>query len=104
VADVVWTDLAERDLREIGAYIALDSQAYALAFIGRIERAVARLATFPLSGRIVPEFPEGPFREVIFQNYRIIYVVEENTVGVLRVRHAAMDLTRVLEQTPWNLA
>ena len=103
MAELVWTDLAERDLREISGYIALDSQAYALAFVARIESTVARLTAFPLSGRIVPEFPAGPFREVIFQNYRIIYVVEGDAVGILRVRHPTMDLARILSQTPWNL-
>lgn len=93
MADVVWTSLAERDLREISDFIALDSTAYALVFVERIAAATQRLSTFPLSGRIVPEFPDGPFREVIFENYRIIYVVEGDVVGVLRVRHGAMDLT-----------
>ena len=103
MADLVWTELAERDLQEISDFIALDSEAYALAFVERIASAVDRLRLFPNSGRVVPEFPEGPFHEVIFQNYRIVYVVERGVVGILRVRHAAMDLTRILATASWSL-
>lgn len=43
MAQLVWTNLAERDLREISGYIALDSQAYALAFASRTSHCPVEL-------------------------------------------------------------
>jgi toxin ParE1/3/4 len=55
MASVAWTDQAIEDLAAACAFIARDSERMAQAFAGRFYVAVGRLATFPESGRIVPE-------------------------------------------------
>jgi plasmid stabilization system protein ParE len=43
-------------------------------------------------GRRVPEFHgDDSMREVIFQNYRIVYRIVASDVRILTVRHSAMD-------------
>jgi toxin ParE1/3/4 len=46
-----------------------------------------RLSTFPMSGRVVPEFGDDNIREVFAYSYRIIYRVEGETVTIAAVVH-----------------
>ncbi len=46
---------------------------------------VERLAEFPESGRIVPEFRVGHLREIIHPPFRIVYRLDEEGVRVVRV-------------------
>ena len=52
---IVWTEPAVEDLRELHAYIARDSEVYAIGFVERIILAVEQVADHPRVGRIVPE-------------------------------------------------
>lgn len=46
---------------------------------------VERLADFPESGRIVPEFGIVPLREIIHPPFRIVYRLDDLRVRVVRV-------------------
>lgn len=70
---IAWTQKALKDLREIHDYIAKDSRQYARIQVERIQNAALKIARFPEVGRVVPEFPSGPWREVLTGNYRLIY-------------------------------
>jgi toxin ParE1/3/4 len=48
-----------------------------------------RLERFPQSGRMVPEFPDLPYREVIAPSYRFFYRLVRKTVWVVAVWHGA---------------
>ena len=50
-----------------------------------------QIATFPFSGRMVPEYELNEIREVIEGPYRIIYLIEseQRKVEVLAVIHGA---------------
>lgn len=65
------------------AYIRADKPSAAAAFRHRVDEALERLGDFPESGRIVPEFPDLQFREVIVNSYRFFYRVEAGTVWVV---------------------
>jgi plasmid stabilization system protein ParE len=56
------------------------------------------LEEFPRAGRVVPEFEVETFREVIFQNYRIVYAVLEGQVWILLVIHGAVNLPAQLRK------
>lgn len=88
------------DLAQIRAFIAADSPRYARQFVERIIGAVRTLREFPLLGRTVPEADRDDVRELIFQNYRIIYHVETQRTFILGVIHGSRDLTRPSNQ-PW---
>jgi len=55
----------------------------------RAEKILRRLEKFPKSGRVIPEFPELPYREVIAPPYRFFYRVEGETVWIVAVWHSA---------------
>ncbi len=60
------------------------------------------LATFPFSGRMVPEFEQNDLRELIQRPYRIVYLAKEDVVTILRVVHGARDMLGVSEREPWD--
>jgi len=65
--------------------------------------AVDRVERFPSLGRIVPEADNDSIREVLFQNYRVVYVVVGERVSILAVVHAAMDMGARIERLPGDL-
>ena len=73
MVEIAWAEPTRDDLREIHEFIARDSKQYADATIARIRTAVERLQQFPESGTIPPEYPDGPYREVIVGAYRVFY-------------------------------
>ncbi len=100
---IIWSDPAVADLEAIRDYIALDSEHYAARFVARIIDAVEQLETFPKIGRTVPEAHEAPdIREIIFQNYRIIYRLEPRRVLLLAIVHCGRDLSSAQEK-PWDV-
>ncbi|RPJ36297.1 MAG: type II toxin-antitoxin system RelE/ParE family toxin [Planctomycetaceae bacterium] len=71
------------------AYIRRENPAAAARFRQRAEQALRRLEQFPESGRVVPEFPDLPYREVIVPPYRFFYRIKEAAVWVVAVWHGA---------------
>lgn len=67
-----WTEKASNNLQTIYAYIAKDSKTYATRFIKSLIKATTKLEMMSHCGRIVPELESYKFREVIYQNYRIV--------------------------------
>jgi toxin ParE1/3/4 len=71
------------------AYIRQDNPPAAGRFIERAEKALRRLEVHPESGRVIPEFPDLPHREVIVRPYRFFYRVEKKTIWIVAVWHGA---------------
>ena len=89
---VYWTEAAEAHLDAIYAYIAQDSETYALRTVDRITRRSQQIGEFPLSGRKVPEYELDQIREVFSGPYRIIYHVTADQIDVIAVIHGAMNV------------
>ena len=86
---IVWTEPAVSDLNGIHAYIARDAEVYADATVLEIFDAVDRLAHFPHLGRVVPEIDDENTREIIVDNYRVMYDTSGDVVRILTVIHGA---------------
>ena len=71
------------------AYIRRENPTAAARFRQRAEQALRQLEQFPESGRVVPEFPDLPYREVIVSPYRFFYRIQEATMWVVAVWHGA---------------
>ena len=91
---LIWSPSARCDLKDIAAFIAEDSAWAAERFVGRLFQAVERLADFPESGRIVPEFGDPAIREIIRKPCRIVYRVDsrKRVVEIARVWHGARGI------------
>lgn len=92
---VIWTDFAIEDLRSIHNYIAQDSKIYASRFVEKIILRIDQLETHPKSGRIVPEFNIETIRELIEGNYRIVYKINKDHIGIVRIHHSASRLKSI---------
>lgn len=53
--------------------------------LGELLAEVERLADFPESGRIVPEFGIVHLREIIHRPFRIVYRLDKRGIAVVRV-------------------
>ncbi len=101
---IKWAEKASNNLQAIHDYIAKDSKTYATRFVKSLIKATTKLEIMPRCGRVVPELETYSFREVIYQNYRIVYRIKEDLddVEILAVVHGAREIKTVLRQE-WDL-
>ena len=74
-------------------YISKDSPLYAQRMVDRLTQRSEQIATFPWSGRKVPEYEAENIREEIEESYRIIYRIKPNQLDVLAVIHSSQLLS-----------
>ena len=86
---VRFTPSAKAQFLSALAYIRRDKPSAAVRFRDRTEKVLRRLEDLPESGRIVTEFPELPYREVIISPYRFFYRIKGNVVWIVAVWHGA---------------
>ena len=86
---VQFTPSARQQFLSAVAYIRQDNPPAAVRFRQKAESVLRRLEKFPASGRVIPEYPELPYREVIVAPYRFFYRVERATVWIVAVWHGA---------------
>ncbi|MBN2204881.1 MAG: type II toxin-antitoxin system RelE/ParE family toxin [Thermoleophilia bacterium] len=70
-------------------YIRADDPQAARDLRDRAATSLSRLARFPESGRVAPEFPDLPFREVVLARYRFFYRAKGDIVWIVAVWHSA---------------
>jgi toxin ParE1/3/4 len=88
-----FTPSARLQFLEALAYIRHDNPLAASKFREKTERLLRRLDEYPESGRLIPEFPDLPHREVVVSPYRFFYRVEKGTVWIVAVWHGAQEAT-----------
>ena len=92
---IVWTEMSIEDLKEIFEYISEDSIRYATITVDKIYLRAQVISDNPYIGRMVPEVNEKLLREIISDNYRIIYRIKNQAqVDILRVFHTSRLLRR----------
>ena len=90
--NIVWSPLAVDRVSEIAGYIAQDKPSAAEKWIKTVFSKVEQLKSSPEIGRAVPEIRNNQFREIIYDNYRIIYRIETEQVSILTIRHGKQIL------------
>jgi len=86
---VKFTPSAKTQFLSALSYIRKDKPSAAINFRDRAEKILRRLEDLPESGRIIPEFPELPYREVIISPYRFFYKIKDDVVWIVAVWHGA---------------
>ena len=97
------TDLAEQDLESAGDYIAfkLNNPEAAVNTVKGIRKQINDLTAFPERN----ELDEDPIlaslgiRMDFFKNYKIYYVVENDTIYIVRILHMLVDSRAWLYRT-----
>ena len=82
---VLWTELAIADLLSIKDYISEDSPDRADAWILELFNSGEGLGSLPTRGRIVPEFNQENLRELLIDNYRLVYRIKKSSIEVITV-------------------
>ncbi len=72
--EAIRTWYADKQIPEVGERL-----------LREILSATERLADFPESGRIVPEFGMVSLREIIHQPFRIVYRLDKRGIRIVRV-------------------
>lgn len=97
MADLAWTAEAERWLRDIHDYIALDNPTAAIRNVETIYQKAEILRKFPESGYRYWQRPERDIRILLHGHYRIAYVIKSTgAIDILGVFHGALNIDRYL--------
>lgn len=84
---VRFTPSARSEFLEVLDFVRQERPAAANGMLDRSLEGLAHLADFPDSGRVVPEFSDLPYREVMVSPYRFFYRVADDGVWIVAVWH-----------------
>lgn len=94
MAEVAWTEEAQRWLEDIFEYIAADNPSAAAQTVQGIYERAQVLARFPEIGYRYLASSRN-VRILLYGHYRIAYLVKDGgNVDVLGVFHGSLDITR----------
>jgi toxin ParE1/3/4 len=97
MAKISWTSEAERWLKDIYDYIALDNPGAAAAVTSGIYEKTQRLTKFPEIGYRYDKNDNDEVRILLYGHYRIAYLVRtDGNIDILGVFHGALDIQRYL--------
>ena len=87
MARVRLTEQAQNELDAIiDYYESIGADDFAEVFEEKVIEKIRPLEQFPRMGRIVPEIGDDAIREVLYRNYRIVYVVDRDDEEVVVFR------------------
>ena len=78
---------ARNDLKSIYNFIAFDSGYYAKTFIKEVRDRIKVLKTYPEEGRIIYPTRHKELRQILFKNYCILYVYNNDLVSIVSIHH-----------------
>lgn len=93
MAKLVWTEEALRWLEGIFEYIAQDNPAAAAETVQGIYDRAQAIIQFPEMGERYAR-SECQVRILLYDHYRIAYLVRPESIEVLGVFHGALDISR----------
>ncbi len=89
MVEIKWTDNALKELGNIANFISKDSPKYAQILIKQIYEMISHLEQFPKFGRKVPEYNNPNLREILYKNYRIIYLIKQKHIEIISIIHGS---------------
>ena len=85
----------ENDLKAIFNYIAEDSETRASQYLGKLEKHILQLESFPETGHLsrYNELRALGIRILPFENYLIFYTIskKEEAVNIIRILHGSVN-------------
>lgn len=94
MARVRLTEQAQNELDAIIEYYErVGAGDFAEVFEEKVIARIGSLERFPRMGRVVPEIKDEAIREVLYRNYRIVYVVDrgDEEVDVLTIFYSSQQ-------------
>jgi toxin ParE1/3/4 len=99
IKEIIWTDTAKNDLREIINYIAYNSISIAQDKLNLIKEKSTEILDFPEKGRIIPELEKEnitSYREIIISPWRLMYKIQNNCIYILAVIDGRRNIEDIL--------
>lgn len=97
------TDLAEEDLENAGDYIAyeLKNPTAAVNTVNGIRKQINSLANFPEQNELDEDevLAELGVRKDYYRNYKIYYIIDKDTIYIVRILHMLVDSRAWLYRT-----
>lgn len=97
--EVLWSNVAEKDLIGMIEYIAADNPANASRIFRTIKQKASNLYSFPERGLLLPELHNqgiSQYRELVIPPWRMIYRISEKAVYVLSVLDSRQNIEDIL--------
>lgn len=85
MARIIWTEPALLELDEIADYISLDDPQAAKKLVRKAFKRIEHLADHPKSGKLVEEFENSVYREVVLSPCRIFYRIEDKIIFIIHI-------------------
>lgn len=82
---ILWTKEALLRLQKIEDYISRDNPNIAVEFVDKLIMVAETLNDNPEKGRVVPELSLENIRELLYKNYRIVYLIKKSSIDILTV-------------------
>ena len=89
--EIIWSESAREDMRDIFNYISHQSLFYADTVIEHIIESAESLTELSERGRVVPELRIPVIREIFVYQYRLLYKLSPNAIEIIGILHMARD-------------
>ncbi|MDO9541213.1 MAG: type II toxin-antitoxin system RelE/ParE family toxin [Kiritimatiellia bacterium] len=97
MAEINWTDEAERWLKDIHNYISQDSPESAIRIVDSLYKKAQLLRQFPEMGYKYDKILNHSVRILLYGHYRIAYLIKpDGDIDILGVFHGSLDIDRYL--------
>jgi toxin ParE1/3/4 len=93
---ILRTSDALADLDGIWSYIAERNISAADRLIDKLYARFQNLTDHPESGELQPLLADGSYRRIVEGRYVVYYRLDEDSITIIRVLHAARDEARLL--------
>jgi addiction module RelE/StbE family toxin len=89
---IIWSPSSIEDLKQIYNYISKDSPHQARLFVGKIINLTEKIKDFPYIGKVIKEYHDDNYRELIIHSYRIMYkIISQKEIRILGIIHGARN-------------
>ena len=93
---ITWSKQAIEDIYRIQVYYSSFSEKFSENLVDQIFEKENSIIEYPEIGRIVPEINNKNIGEIIFRNFRIIYVIFDlQRISILTVHESSRPLSTI---------
>ena len=100
--EVIISEQAAKDMNDIYEYICfqIGMPQIAMAQFNRIADAIETLSTFPERIKVMhdPQRPESLYRQLLIDNYSVIFTINETSVDISRVAYSPSNIANKLDE------
>lgn len=101
MAELRWAETALADLAAIRDYLSPYSPTAGRRFVAACFKRAESLAQFPRQGRMTLEAQREDIRELVVDDYRLVYWTDGERVTMLAVIHGRRDFLHMTPK-PWE--